>query len=118
MRWRRSLVLMIAAGACALACNALIGTKDVFFEADGGPTTGGPDGSSGGTPDGNVPPGNDGSTPPPNDGSTGGDTGQCGDTQTSADNCGRCGHSCLGGTCDKGQCQPVTLATGISPRDL
>jgi hypothetical protein len=34
----------------------------------------------------------------------------CGDTQTSADDCGTCGHSCLGGQCLSGQCQPVVLA--------
>jgi hypothetical protein len=28
-----------------------------------------------------------------------------------ARHCGRCGHSCLGGTCELGVCQPVTLAT-------
>jgi hypothetical protein len=117
MRWRRSSALVVAAGACAVvACNALIGTKDIFFEADAGPPSG--DDGGGGTPDTYVPPGTDSGNPPPNDGSTGGDTGQCGDTQTSGDNCGRCGHSCQGGTCDKGQCQPVTLASGSSPRDL
>jgi hypothetical protein len=29
-------------------------------------------------------------------------------------NCGACGHSCLGGVCDLGTCQPKTVATGQS----
>ena len=37
---------------------------------------------------------------------------------TDALNCGRCGHSCLGGTCAAGMCQPTTLATRGSPHDL
>lgn len=28
-----------------------------------------------------------------------------------AENCGTCGHSCLGGTCNAGRCSPVELAT-------
>jgi hypothetical protein len=36
-----------------------------------------------------------------------------GDLNTDRDNCGKCGHSCLGGTCAAGQCQPVALATGM-----
>ena len=30
---------------------------------------------------------------------------------TDANNCGSCGHSCLGGTCSAGACQPLLLAT-------
>jgi hypothetical protein len=35
----------------------------------------------------------------------------CVDEQTDGNNCGTCGHSCLGGACSAGLCQPVTLAT-------
>jgi hypothetical protein len=35
----------------------------------------------------------------------------CG-SASDADNCGVCGHSCLGGACAGGQCQPVVLASG------
>lgn len=31
-----------------------------------------------------------------------------------ATNCGACGHSCLGGQCSAGACQPVTLVAGTS----
>jgi len=37
---------------------------------------------------------------------------ECGDVQSAPSNCGRCGHSCLGGTCAAGKCQPVSLVTG------
>lgn len=49
----------------------------------------------------------------------GGDGGPCAaDLSTSAEHCGRCNHSCLGGTCASSQCQPVTLATRSRPYDL
>ena len=49
----------------------------------------------------------------------GGDAGPCAaDLSTSAEHCGRCNHSCLGGTCAAGKCQPVTLATRSSPYDI
>jgi hypothetical protein len=35
----------------------------------------------------------------------------CVDEQTDADNCGACGHGCLGGTCAGGICQPITLVS-------
>jgi len=34
------------------------------------------------------------------------------DTQTDPNNCGLCGHSCLGGACLGGACQPLLLASG------
>ena len=38
---------------------------------------------------------------------------------TDSANCGRCGHSCLGGSCVSGVCQPVAFATGQGPvKDL
>jgi hypothetical protein len=35
----------------------------------------------------------------------------CGAVLSSPTNCGQCGHSCLGGACTAGKCQPVVLAT-------
>jgi hypothetical protein len=65
-------------------------------------------GSSGSTPGG---PGT-----PIVDGGGGGGSGDGGggsctaDTRTDAENCGACGHSCLGGTCSAGLCTPVVIA--------
>jgi hypothetical protein len=42
----------------------------------------------------------------------------CGDTTASAANCGRCGHSCLGGSCVDGGCQPFAIVAadaGVAP---
>jgi hypothetical protein len=43
----------------------------------------------------------------------------CGDTSidlaTSPENCGKCGHSCLGGACESSACQPVALGTPSLP---
>jgi hypothetical protein len=33
----------------------------------------------------------------------------CGNTQSDPHNCGTCGHSCLGGRCKAGKCQPLSL---------
>lgn len=37
------------------------------------------------------------------------DAAGCGDTSSSPDNCGACGHSCLGGSCSSGTCVPQPL---------
>jgi len=36
----------------------------------------------------------------------------CVDTDTDTSHCGRCDHDCLGGTCELGVCQPVTIEVG------
>src|SRR4051794_1309885 len=47
--------------------------------------------------------------------SSSGQNQNCGaNTSSDAKNCGRCGHDCLGGTCQAGACQPVTLASGLA----
>jgi hypothetical protein len=35
------------------------------------------------------------------------------DTSTDPSNCGTCGHSCLGGGCSNGACQPFVFARGV-----
>lgn len=109
VRTRRALALasaLVVAGG-ALACNAIIGTRDLSYdpnatEGDGSPN--GSDGSSGGTKDG----GNG-----TQDGSSGqdGSMGSCPgvDILTSPANCGACGHDCTGGKCAAGIC---TLSEG------
>jgi hypothetical protein len=44
-----------------------------------------------------------------------GDGGCAADLMTSAQNCGRCGHDCVGGSCDAGTCEAVTFAKDVSP---
>ena len=82
------------------ACGALIGVKSLTEpDDDGGAGTGdarapdAPSETSTTLPDG-----------APLDGAT------CGDTTQSKDNCGRCGHSCLGGECKASVCQPIPIA--------
>ncbi len=41
--------------------------------------------------------------------SPGGDAASCGDTNSDSQNCGTCGHDCLGGLCSAGVCMPVTI---------
>jgi hypothetical protein len=40
----------------------------------------------------------------------------CVNLTNNGSNCGACGHSCQGGTCSNGTCQPITLATLSTPR--
>jgi hypothetical protein len=47
-----------------------------------------------------------------------GTTTTCFDLQTDANNCGTCGHSCGGGTCSAGICQPWTLPITGSPNSV
>ena len=39
---------------------------------------------------------------------------ECVTLTNDADNCGSCGHSCLGGKCVNSKCQPVELAAGLT----
>lgn len=41
-------------------------------------------------------------------------SGACVDTSSSGDHCGRCGHSCGGGTCKSGVCAPVVVASNVT----
>ena len=60
---------------------------------------------------GSAPPAPPGEPPPSGDGAV---DASCGPTDADPQNCGRCGHDCLGGACAAGACQPVTLASGQS----
>ena len=90
---RRSLLLFLA---FLPACGALLGIKDLTAPDDGTAQEGGTDGG----PLSDAPSGDGPSA----------DTGPCGDTTQSAENCGRCRHSCLGGMCVASTCQPTPLA--------
>jgi hypothetical protein len=98
----------------AVACDAIIGTRDITLVPADAAVTG-----DGALPDGEIvlP---DGATVLPDgssflpDGGGGGFDGGCQNASLDSDpvNCGRCGHSCLGGGCEAGVCQPFTLVSG------
>jgi hypothetical protein len=96
-RWLAVLV-MLAAGP---ACGSIIGIKSL---------TPGDDEELGDAPNGS-----DGPAEATSDSTVlvdGGGDGSCGDVTKSADHCGRCNHSCLGGECKAGVCQATSIATG------
>jgi hypothetical protein len=96
----RSRIILATATFVLTACTAIIGVRDISYDAN---AEGGPGG------------GDDGSTPPPTPpGSDGGDGGNCvADTQNDGKNCGRCGHDCVGGKCNAGVCAPVVIAPAL-----
>lgn len=64
--------------------------------------------ADGASSEASLPPGAEGGVP--TDAAADGSVIACGDVTTSPKNCGACGHDCLGGVCNAGQCQPVVLA--------
>jgi hypothetical protein len=103
---RRLAIVIGGLSAALFACTAILGVKDVYLDTS--PEAGGDDASAADA-------GRDG--PSATDGPAlldGGDAGDaaCGDTQTDPNHCGRCDHSCLGGQCAGGKCQPIELARG------
>lgn len=97
-------------GGASGAVAGAIGTSGGANNSSGGTqtTVGGTSSAGTSTTGGNASTG--GSTGVAGTFATGGVAG-CGDTQSSADNCGTCGHSCLGGECVLGMCQPVVVVT-------
>lgn len=92
-----------SAGTSTAGADGTAGSKKTGATGAGGRTGGqaaaagaGAGGDNGGGGDGGA--GGDGPAP------------ACSNTQTDAENCGSCGHSCLGGECQSGKCQPVLLA--------
>ncbi len=80
--------------AVLTGCTAVLGVNDVFYDPGTREDAGVVDGSV-------VRP----------DGSTGGgsDAACAADLEKDAQNCGRCGRDCAGGTCAGGKCEPLTL---------
>jgi hypothetical protein len=98
---RMRTLFALAAGGALLGCSALLGVRDdVFFDenAEGGASTSSGGASSGTTSSGGT---DDAGTDAPITCDV--------DLQTSKDHCGRCGHSCGGGECTAGKCQPVQI---------
>jgi hypothetical protein len=96
----------------AVACGSSFAENENPNENDA--ATGGSAGASGaagsgGTAGASVDAGDASDAGNPVDASDAGDA-TCGDTQSDPENCGSCGHSCLGGKCQNSMCLPVTLA--------
>ncbi len=95
-------VLGVTAVACLVACNAIIGTRDLSYDADAG--GGDKDGSSATL---------DGQSGSPDGSSFDGALACAGaDLTTDGKNCGRCAHDCMGGACTASKCQPAKLFSG------
>ncbi|HXI57557.1 MAG TPA: hypothetical protein VNO55_15930 [Polyangia bacterium] len=75
------------------------GTGGTGLGGTGGAATGGTSGSGGATGSGGA----------ITDAGDAGEAGCSADIATSPTNCGACGHSCGGGTCDRGACQPSVI---------
>jgi hypothetical protein len=112
--------LLFASCAVAAGCNAIAGITDgVLASGDSGAIEAGDD--AGSHPDSTTQ--GDGTSPDgttPGDGAGHGDAPDacglttcgtaCVDPHSDPLNCGQCAHSCLGGSCTDGGCQPVVLS--------
>jgi hypothetical protein len=89
------LALLVGAAALLAACATLFPLDDVhYFTPDGGDEAA-------------------------HDANEASDASECvlppdADTRVDSLNCGRCGHSCLGGPCSNGGCQPYVFASGFT----
>jgi hypothetical protein len=97
-------VLAAFIGAFLVACSAVLGFDPLTLrptDADSGSNDGGPGSGDSMPADGTTSGGPEGST--------------CVDVNFQADpaHCGRCNHTCAGGTCDAGKCTAVRLADGL-----
>jgi hypothetical protein len=100
--WARLAIAAIA--ICLVACSAILGLTDPTLDNTVGDGGGSGDGSAG---DGQVADGGKG-----NDGGDAAPTCPAGDDfTTDKNNCGTCGHDCLGGLCVASKCQAVILAS-------
>lgn len=138
----RTLTVLAGAAATELlasACSGLLGLGDFKDVADGGVSgSGGGAGASGGASGSGGTSGTSGAGGTSGSGGTAGASGsaggggsagatvaceggaviECGGTcvniATDGANCGKCGHDCGGGICDKGVCQPVVVVDSLT----
>lgn len=95
---------MIGSAATLASCSAVLGFDTLtLYPSDGG-SSGGGDGPN---------PGDD-ARPTDDGGGADGPTTCVGDVATDVKNCGRCDHSCLGGTCQAGRCEAIKLGDGLA----
>jgi hypothetical protein len=106
---------VLALGGPLVACSTILGFDSVSLNGDDG-------GLDAATSDATTDSTTDSTTPSPDasgdvahvDGASDAsvDSSPCGDTMTSQQNCGRCGHDCFKGMCVSGVCQPFQLSFG------
>jgi hypothetical protein len=102
----------VCLSACLSACQLITGTGDLEVRGSGGngassATTS--DATTSAVGSGAASVGGSGSGA----GGSGSGVGGCGDTMSEPDDCGQCGHSCLGADCVEGECQPILVASGL-----
>lgn len=119
-RTRSASSFLLFAFACACGTSAENNNANPN-EQDGSATDGsagstGNGGSGGSSGSGGGSSGTDAGDASAGTGGTAGSTADagCGDTTSSPENCGNCGHGCLGGTCEQSHCTAVTIAV-LSP---
>jgi len=107
---RPSAALFMLLFAALPACAAVIGIKDLIPGTEDDLIDSGSDGTPSPNDDGGGP-----SSPMDASDADAGALDCINDADALKDNpdhCGRCGHSCLGGGCEGGVCQPIAIATG------
>jgi hypothetical protein len=97
----------LALASAFLACNGILGHQPGTLLVD---DAGSVDATDGAGLDATSVDGPTEAVPPDaNEAEADGDGG-CGDVTKDRNNCGTCGHSCLGGDCTGGECQPFVIA--------
>ncbi len=99
--------LGLASVLALVACNAILGTRDLTF----GPRVGADGGDAAVAAEDSALPETD-AADASSELDADLDASCSSDLLTDGKNCGRCGHDCLGGACVAGACKPVTLASG------
>jgi len=89
---------LVLAGA-SIGCTSLVGLDGDYTSQDGATGSGGAMGSGGAAGVGGA--------------SSSAAGGMCAATDSDSNNCGMCGHSCLGTTCTDGRCQVDTVVSGV-----
>jgi hypothetical protein len=110
---RGALAGAIGSTAFLAACSAIIGTRELTLVSEDGGFPGNDGAAHDGATQGEAStPGDAGTDTAIPLADTGADTSCGADFFTDKENCGRCGHSCLGGTCKDGSCQAFPIVQG------
>lgn len=104
---------LLLSAACGGGLDSLSAGQDAGGAGSGGGGAAGTGGGSGGAGTGGA--GGSAGAPVSCEGGAVVDCGgQCVDVATDGANCGKCGHDCGGGKCDKGVCQPMVVVDNLT----